>query len=105
MEKRGLVGFVVVAIVVLIFIVGLVVVWNFLGGITGSVVEEIDGFGGPSAEDIACLEACIVVGCEQGDEECVAANRRIVKSVRRNVAWSRSRLMLTRVKLVCRSVF
>lgn len=29
---------------------------------------------GPSAEDMACLEACIIVGCNQGDQECVTAN-------------------------------
>jgi len=29
---------------------------------------------GPSAEDIKCLEDCIIVGCEPGDEACVIGN-------------------------------
>ncbi|MEA3329921.1 MAG: hypothetical protein U9Q06_04220, partial [Nanoarchaeota archaeon] len=29
---------------------------------------------GPSAEDIKCLEDCVSIGCEQGDEDCMMAN-------------------------------
>jgi len=57
MRKRGLIGFVILVVVVLIFVVGAVVVWNFFGKITGKVV---DGFGGPSVEDSECLRNCVV---------------------------------------------
>ncbi len=33
-----------------------------------------EGWSGPSAEDIKCLEDCIGVGCDEGDENCMRSN-------------------------------
>ena len=63
--KRGLFGIVTVVVFVLA-VVGAVVVWNFVGGITGHVVSNV-GYGGPSVEDSACLKNCVVVeGRDEG---------------------------------------
>lgn len=68
MRKKGLIGVVILVVIVLVFVVGAFVVWNFLSGISGRVVE---GFGGPSVEDSECLRNCVVV--EGGSEDvCMA---------------------------------
>jgi len=72
MKKGVIVGIVILAVLIIVFGV------NY--SLTGSVVsDEVmgdsgDGYGGPSAEDIKCLEECIIVGCEYGDENCINAN-------------------------------
>ena len=66
---------VVVVLAVVLFVLGVSVISN---SITGSVVGDSEIMQeehiGPSAEDIACLESCIAVGCGPGDEECMFAN-------------------------------
>ncbi|MEA3248600.1 MAG: hypothetical protein U9Q73_02745 [Nanoarchaeota archaeon] len=60
---------------ILAFAFGVPIIFN---GITGDVISDSEitqeETRGPSAEDIACLETCIVIGCEPGDEECMTAN-------------------------------
>ncbi len=50
----------------------------FSSSITGDTIGDSEMMHeeriGPSAEDMACLEACIIIGCEPGDVECMIAN-------------------------------
>ncbi len=44
----------------------------FFGKITGNVVDDFNI--GPSAEEQECMETCVVIGCETGDDDCMIAN-------------------------------
>ncbi len=64
-----------VVLMVVLFVFGISFISNSM---TGSVIGDSEIMQeehiGPSAEDIACLESCIGVGCGSGDEECMFAN-------------------------------
>ena len=72
--KRGLFG-IVTFVVFILAVVGAVVVWNFVGGITGHVVSNV-GYGGPSASDMECMVECTTRGCDVDDMECRTASSR-----------------------------
>ena len=64
------------SVIVFIILIALAVSGFSYFQLTGKAVEEFKHeMIGPSAEKIQCMESCIVAGCEQGDDECVAANR------------------------------
>jgi len=64
-----------VALAVVLFVLGVLMISE---SITGNVVGDSelmhDEMMGPSAEDMACLESCIAVGCGHEDRECMIAN-------------------------------
>ena len=66
---------VIVVLIVGLFVLGVSAISN---SITGNAVGDSEIMQkemiGPSAEDMACLESCIIVGCGPGDEECMIAN-------------------------------
>jgi hypothetical protein len=78
--KKGLLG--IIGLVVILFaVIGFLVVWNFVGTITGNVVGGPGGpiggpddFGGgmmgPSDSEMACMVECTSRGCDESDMEC-----------------------------------
>jgi hypothetical protein len=72
MNKKG--GLFIIAVIVVVALVA-IFIFNF-DRFTGKVVSD-SGFGGgsgPTPSEIACMQACVSVGCEQGDAACANAN-------------------------------
>jgi len=69
--KKGISQMAGIAILGLLIIGGLIV---FDKVITGNVVSPGSEFAGNPAEEQACMQSCVEVGCEAGDMDCMSSN-------------------------------
>jgi len=67
MDKKSVMFF----SLVIVLGISISLIYNSSVNLTGKVV---DGYGGPTANDMQCMQDCVAIGCDAEDQDCKVAN-------------------------------
>lgn len=62
---------VILSVLVLVISISLIYNFNTSTSLTG---KAVDGYGGPTANEMNCMQDCVAIGCGAEDQECMVAN-------------------------------